>query len=206
MIGRLKGEIIEKNLGCLILDVNGVGYEVSVSPRVSSDIGSAANLVIYTDVKENAIVLYGFNSTIEKQTFLLLKKVKGIGSKLAMVVLSSMTPEELMVAIGQGNKTSLTRVPGIGKKSAERIILELREKVAEFLDGSDSLVEKIEIINTESNNSLVPTATEDAILALQKLGFSRDIAIRAVKSASMEDPKLVNNAGELLKSSLSYLG
>ena len=209
MIARLTGQLVEKNAGALVLDVNGVGYEVFVSPKVSSMLSPSANktsLIIYTDVRENAIVLYGFNSAIERQTFLLLKKVKGIGSKLAMVILSSMEPERLMVAIGSSDTSSLTKVPGIGKKSAERIIVELREQVVEFAKNSDSLSGEIDISGSLKANQDSQGPSEDAILALQKLGFSKDIAEKAVSKAILQNPKSASDVGDLLRHSLANLG
>ncbi len=209
MIARLLGEIVEKDQGTLVLNVNGVGYEVMTSSSVSSrvgNIGSQIDLVIYTDVRETAIVLYGFNNKIEKQTFLLLKKVKGIGSKIAMVILSVMSPEKLMIAIGQSDTSSLTKVPGIGKKSAERIIVELREQVSEFVSVSETFADGLELKSGNRDVLRAESVKEDAILALQKLGFNREVAVKAVKSAISNNPKCASDTGELLKQSLAFLG
>jgi Holliday junction DNA helicase RuvA len=207
MIAHLSGVVIDKNLGTLIVDVNGVGYEVSVTPKLSSqfDTSSKISLIIFTDVKENAIVLYGFNTGIERQTFLLLKKVKGIGSRSAMSILSSIEPEKLMIAIGSGDTTALTKIQGIGKKSAERIIVELREQVVEIAKESRILADEIIISSTGSNNNL-SSIEEDAVLALQKLGFPKDTADRAVKKAIFEKPDSLKDVGDLLKNSLAFLG
>jgi len=207
MIAHLTGQVIEKNLGTIVLDVNGVGYEVSITPKLSSQFQNASkiSLIIFTDVRENAIVLYGFNSSIEKQTFLLLKKVKGIGSKSAMTILSSIEPEKLMITIGSGDTTALTKIQGIGKKSAERIIVELREQVVEIANESRNLSDEITISRIDSKN-YVSNITEDAVLALQKLGFTKDIADKAVKKAIYEKPDSIKDIGDLLKNSLSFLG
>ena len=209
MISRLVGELVEKGTNDIIVDVNGVGYEVFVTQGVSQDlgpVGAKVSLTVYTDVRENAILLYGFTNKTEKQTFLLLKKVKGIGSKLAMVILSYMKPEELMIAIGKGEATYLTKVPGIGKKSAERIILELREQVVEFVKESETLTKTIEVSALRKDGSGSSVVFDDAILALQKLGFSKEVAFRAVNQANTNNPKLGNDVGSLLKESLSFLG
>lgn len=205
MIARLRGTICEKIQNVLVLDVNGVGYEVNVTPRASSALGgegTEVTLTIYTDVRENAIVLYGFDSQLERQTFLLLKKVKGIGSKIALSVLSSMRPEELMLAIGNSEVTSLTKVPGIGKKGAERIIVELREQVTQFVSEISSPISHgIEISNVKSlGNSL----TIDAILAMEKLGFSEEKSKSAVDEVVKNHPS-VKDAGEMVRHALSYL-
>lgn len=208
MIGYLQGILLEKNINQIIVDVNGVGYEVVVSPLFSSTLSerdSRVSVVIFTDVKENSITLYGFKTMVEKQAFLLLKKVKGIGSKLAMVVLSSISPQDLMIAIGKSDFSSLQKIPGIGKKSAERMIVELREQVKEFARDEDGLSHSIEVLSTDSAEEHFSTASQDAILALNKLGFSKEIAKNAVLKASQQAPKQISDAGELLKISLSYL-
>jgi Holliday junction DNA helicase RuvA len=207
MIAHLTGQVIEKNLGTIVLDVNGVGYEVSITPKLSSQFQNASkiSLIIFTDVRENAIVLYGFNSSIERQTFLLLKKVKGIGSKSAMTILSSIEPEKLMITIGSGDTTALTKIQGIGKKSAERIIVELREQVVEIANESRILSDEIIISRTDSKN-YISNIAEDAVLALQKLGFTKDIADKAVKKAIYEKPDSLKDIGDLLKNSLAFLG
>ena len=205
MIARLRGTICEKIQDVLVLDVNGVGYEVNVTPRTSSTLGgegSEVTLTIYTDVRENAIVLYGFNSQLERQTFLLLKKVKGIGSKIALSVLSSQRPEELMLAIGNSDVTSLTKVPGIGKRSAERIIVELREQVTQFVSEMASpIAQGLEISKVMSSGGIL---TSDAVLAMEKLGFSEDKAKSAVNEVIKNHP-LVKDAGEMVRHALSYL-
>ena len=215
MIARITGELVDINDTALVIDVNGVGYEVFVSPIIISkvgNLGSKVTLVVFTDVRETAIILYGFLSVIEKQTFLLLKKVKGIGSKIAMVILSNMTPEQLMIAIGQEDTSTLRKVPGIGKKSAERIIVELREKVIEFVNESssysmiDSDNQKLSIEISRVDIKSQSLVLDDVTQALQKLGFSREVATKAVKEASQNNTKYNDNVSELLKHSLACLG
>ncbi len=205
MIARLRGTICEKIQDTLVLDVNGVGYEVNVTPQASQALGpegTEVTLTIYTDVRENAIVLYGFNSQLERQTFLLLKKVKGIGSKIALSVLSFQRPEELMIAIGNSNVTSLTKVPGIGKKSAERIIVELREQVSQFVsENCTPLTGNVEISRVEPGIGLT---SYDAVLAMEKLGFSEEKAKAAVAEVVKNHPH-VKDPGEMVGHALSYL-
>lgn len=226
MIAYLRGLLLEKQQDTLVIDVQGVGYEVYTNPRVSSALGSVGaeiSLVIYTDVRETAITLYGFNSAIERQTFLLLKKVKGIGSKLAMGILSSVKPEDLLVAIGREDTAVLVRVPGVGKKSAERIIVELREQVREFAlslrsdyiesqagvfasDKSNTQKGAVSSLAAENVEMGLGSTVQDARLALEKLGFSNDRADKAVKLAleACAGNKKLLDAGELVKMSLSY--
>lgn len=208
MIGYIKGTLIVKNLNHIIVDVQGVGYELIISPSFSStlgDIDSHVEVVVYTDVKENAITLYGFRNFVEKQAFLLLKKVKGIGSKVGMGILSTMSPQDLMIAIGKEDATALQKIPGIGKKSAERMIVELREQVRAFATDEDTLHHRVEIVRMDSKNCFASTVREDALLALTKLGFSKEVALSAVTQAEEHSASSIKDAGELLKVSLSYL-
>lgn len=206
MIARLKGTVCDKVSHVIVLDVSGVGYEINVTPQVSSGLVVGAEevlLTIYTDVRENAITLYGFNSQLERQTFLLLKKVKGIGSKIALSVLSSLRPEDLMLAIGNSDVTALTTVPGIGRKGAERIIVELREQVGELaMEMSSPLSSEIVVTRSNISGNLY---VSDATLAMEKLGFSEEKSRHAVMEVVKNHPK-VNNAGDMVKLALSYLG
>lgn len=209
MIGHLKGEILELNDNRLILDVNGVGYEVLISNFLSSHISlkDSIQLHIYTDVKETDISLYGFSELLEKQVFLMLRTVKGIGSKLALSIVSLVGAAEILSIVGREDLIALQKVPGIGKKSAERLIVELREKVSSFLDSSSGtsqgLSSKIEV-TSGSNFSL---AQLDAAAALEKLGFSKDQASAALEKASQElkESNSKGDSSELLRISLAKL-
>jgi holliday junction DNA helicase RuvA len=214
MIANLRGILLESQLDYVVLDVNGVGYEIQVHPRVSSglpSLGEVVSLIIYTDVRENAIILFGFSSTLERQIFLFLKKVKGIGSKLAMGILSSVEPEHLLYAIGSSDTSALLQVPGVGKKSAERIIVELREQVKEFAIGissNPSLASKNTSDNDNGsslNRKSCSIAEEDAALALIKLGFSEDRAFHAVTKAMNEGIGNSDDTGELVRRALSHV-
>lgn len=214
MIARLRGELLDKRQDTITLDVQGVGYEVYTAPRVSAmlpDLGQEVSLVIYTDVRETAIVLYGFSTFLERQTFLMLKKVKGIGSRLAMSILSFLEPERLLLAIGKADTSALIKVPGVGKKSAERIIVELREQVIEFVNDSsipqnnDFKGNDIGSLSGSIEHYSLSTPEDDASMALEKLGFSEDKARKAVKAALLDKPSMVRDAGELVKAALSYV-
>lgn len=205
MIGFLRGKIARKTLGEAILDVNGVGYLLNLSRRAEEACGgegSNAEFIIYTDVRENAIVLFGFENQLEREVFLLLKKVNGIGSKVAMSVLSGMGAAGLLQAIGQQDMTGLTKVPGVGKKTAERMIVELREYVSELL-GTEvkPLARSVERV---PNEVIEPAGPEtDARLALEKLGFSAERAREAVKLAVANTERL--DAGEILRRALAHV-
>ncbi len=214
MIGRLQGKLVSSSGNQLLIDVNGVGYEVSATSSVLSQSwkpGEVSSVLIYTDVKENAILLYGFCDLLEKQVFLLLKKVKGIGSRLALGIVSSIGAVELLANIGRSDVAALQRVPGIGKKTAQRLIVELRETVGQLASG-----------NAESESEFVRAAlpvgtpgmiaggpAADACLALEKLGFAPETAKRAVKEAEKEcvlsGSSAALDAGELLRRALTKL-
>lgn len=208
MIARLKGEILQQDGERLVIDVGGVGYEVSASAAVFSSLLPAAEsnavsgqgpveLIIYTEVRETAISLYGFANQLERQVFLLLQRVKGIGSKLALAIISAMGAEEVLGLIGSGDLRALQRIPGVGKKTAERIIVELREQVGELVAGTSALskqIEKSRIAAKTGSNLDLNTPQTDALLALEKLGFAAERAEPAVKSALEE----MTAAGQLL--------
>ena len=204
MIAALRGKLISRTDDALIIDVNGVGYEVFSASFASTPFGEEVSLHIYTDVRENAISLFGFSSKQEREVFLMLKKVKGVGSRSALAIVSTMGAEAVLVAIGREDIGQLTRVPGVGKKTAERIVVELREKVGELIP-TDSLSSKIELVAVvDSSTSPVE---KDAILALEKLGFGSEKAKQAVRATveATNDPKILEDAGTLLKSALANL-
>lgn len=165
MIGKLRGKIQFISRDQLIVDVHGVGYLVSVPTSTAAQLmdGNDGTLLVYTQVREDAIVLYGFATSREKEVFELLNTVSGIGPKLALSVLSTLSPDSFCQAILEGNLKTLTTVPGIGKRTGERLIVELRDKVAKsfvpagispMFDKGDSEVAK------------------DALEALLALGYS----------------------------------
>lgn len=217
MIGYLRGRVQRISGDFVLLDVGGVGYEVLVSARALehlSGLKQEAGIVIHTDVRETAILLYGFLDHLEREVFLLLKKVKGIGSKLAMTVISHVGPEALLLSIGRGDVKALCQVPGIGKKTAERVIVELREGVVESASEVSSLLLAGAPAATDSFSpsptaaKTPPTfgsrAADDASLALEKLGFSRTQSDKAVAEVMQMAPSL-NDAGEFLRLALARI-
>lgn len=214
MIAALRGAVIFQNAETVVIDVNGVGYEVLVTRALLEEVSKnaqAVTILVYTDVKENSISLFGFKSTLEKEVFLLLKKVKGIGSKTAMGVISSVGAETVLNCIGQNDISRLKAVPGIGGKTAERLIVELRENVKDFInDTKINLSSKIEIIASGKQNAAVFLGAEyDVILALEKLGIAKEKANQVValtiKQNAEISPQLKSDAGELLRLALSNL-
>jgi Holliday junction DNA helicase RuvA len=172
MIAHLRGRILEKNPSRVILEAAGVGYEVAISVSSFSELpaeGSDVSLYIYTHVREDALALYGFLRRDEKQLFERLISVSGIGPKLAITVLSGIAAETLVAALRGNDLAALTRIPGVGKKTAERMVLELRDK----LDGLAA-------------QPVAPSASrmeEDVVSALVNLGYQRPAAEQAVRRA-----------------------
>ena len=168
MIGYLHGRVIELYTDHCLLDVHGVGYRVFVanSTRTKLRQREEASLFIYTSVREDAIVLYGFATEEEYDLFLQLIGVSGIGPKVALGILSAITVEGLCRAIQNKQASVLTKLPGIGKKSAERLILELKDKVA--FRGR----EEEELLTIENGEEVGDDAASEAMAALQSLGYT----------------------------------
>ena len=171
MIAFVKGNFVQKTPALVIVDVNGVGYEVQISLNTYSSIQDlpAGLLHTYLHIREDAQVLYGFSDLKEKDLFIQLIAVNGIGAGTARVMLSSMKPDEISRAIVQGNVKLLESIKGIGKKTAERVVLELRDKLSKN-------VNELNIASLGSN-----TLEQDALNALLALGIGRPAAEQAVK-------------------------
>lgn len=168
MIGYLHGRVIALYTDHCLLDVHGVGYRVFVanSTRTKLRQREEASLFIYTSVREDAIVLYGFATEEEYDLFLQLIGVSGIGPKVALGILSAITVEGLCRAIQNKQASVLTKLPGIGKKSAERLILELKDKVA-FRGSAEE-----ELLTIENGEEVGDDAASEAMAALQSLGYT----------------------------------
>lgn len=176
MIAQLRGTVTDKAEGRVVLDVNGVGYEVFVGLPASLRLpepGGDALLHVRTIVREDSITLYGFDHARERDLFDLLNAVNGIGPRTALAALSSLDYEQLVRAIRDQDLRALTKVPGMGKKTAERVVLELREKVEKL-----ALAQFVDM----SVGGLPPVA-RDALSALENLGYSAVEAQRALDAA-----------------------
>ena len=178
MITFLRGDFVFKTPAIIHMDVQGVGYEVQISLHTFSQMQHLDKglLHIYHQVKEDDEVLFGFFETGEKEMFIQLLSVSGVGASTARMMLSAMKPNELASAIVQGNTKLLESIKGIGKKSAERIILELRDKVGKKYPGSN--------ISPLINNTL----EQDALNALVSLGIARPVAEQALKRLAQDAP------------------
>ncbi|WP_133131265.1 Holliday junction branch migration protein RuvA [Legionella yabuuchiae] len=175
MIGWLKGQIIDKNQpGKLVVDVNGVGYDVETSLQTFFQVTTPESLVglhIHTVVREDALLLYGFLEEEERTLFRALIKVNGVGPKLAIAILSSITPAEFVQCIQNQDAQMLTRLPGIGKKTAERLVVEMKDSLKGFSANT----------NKPSPLSDSLPAQDEAIKALESLGYKIQEATKAVK-------------------------
>jgi holliday junction DNA helicase RuvA len=179
MIGKLKGIVDEIAEDHLIIDVHGVGYAVFCSARTLGRLaaGEAAVLAIETYVREDMIRLYGFADAQERDWFRLLQSVQGVGAKVALAVLSTLPVNELANAVALRDIAMVSRAPGVGKKVAERIVTELKDKApAGALPGLDAGIAAVA-------GPAAPSAVADAISALANLGYSRDVAAQAVSAA-----------------------
>jgi len=174
MIGLIRGRIADKQPNTLIVDVQGVGYEVHVPLSTfydAGDTGAEVTLRIYTHVREDALQLYGFLTELERQLFEKLIGISGIGPKLAIAVLSGMDPRELMTSVQRGDVARLTGIPGVGKKTSERIVLELRDRLAQLPGGAPADL-------APSNGA--DRVRSDLLSALQNLGYHRPQAEKAI--------------------------
>ncbi|HQV07016.1 MAG: Holliday junction branch migration protein RuvA [Chitinophagaceae bacterium] len=193
MIAYLKGDFSKKTPAVVHVDVQGVGYEVQISLHTYSKIQNLDKGILFTAllIREDAHILYGFFDQAEKDMFLHLIGVSGVGASTARVMLSYMKPEELANAIIHGDTKSLENIKGIGKKSAERLVVELRDKLAKH--------------PVESNNSALKNNTlqQDSLNALTALGINRQQAVKAIEKTLEQYPDL--SVEELIKLALRTL-
>ena len=189
MIGYLKGKVKYLDIESVLLEVNGVGYEVICSGAAFSKLsgvkkGEDGEIFTYMQVKEDGISLFGFADVTEKSLFLKLTSVQGVGAKMAIAILSSMRPGEVSESIATADAKRFSAVKGVGKKTAERIILELHGKIsADELLGAESVGGRV---------SVLPTAEDDdAVSALMGLGFTKQESAKAVERAKSSGAKTI---------------
>jgi Holliday junction DNA helicase RuvA len=201
MIAYLSGKLFEKEANLIIIDVGGVGYEVIIPLSTFYDlgeIGEDVSLRIYTYVREDVFQLFGFKTVRERELFLLLISVSGIGPKSAVTALSGMSADEIIGAIRQNNLARLNSIPGVGKKTAERMVIELRDKIAKLSAVSSEEMRAEGIPQTSGDD-----VYDDAISALVNLGYQRNAAERALKQAMDEGTEM--SVQKLLRKSLQLL-
>lgn len=189
MIGKLKGKIESSEDGQIIIDVNGVGYLVFCSGKTLNKVtpGEYAELLIDTHVREDHIHLYGFYNAEEKSTFNILQSVKGVGTRMALAILTELTPEEIQLALSAQDKVIFNNVSGVGKKLSERIITELKDKF--ITNTSGILTTKTKDGSKNAANNI----THDAIEALVGLGIGKSDAQIRINSILSETPDISIN-------------
>ena len=183
MISFLKGIIVEKRAPELVIDVNGIGYLVTASMNTFYDLpaeGEAVNLYTHLIVREDAQSLFGFSQVRERQLFTTLIKVNGVGPKMAITILSSINANDFVNCIQNNDTATLVRLPGVGKKTAERLVLDMRDRLQ---DWQVNLKQTSDISNTET---IINNNTQDAISALIALGYKSHEAKRAVDNLDTE--------------------
>jgi Holliday junction DNA helicase RuvA len=198
MIGHLRGQLADKRPNQVVVDVNGVGYQVLIPLSTFYALGElreTVTLLIHTHVREDALALYGFLTAREKHLFELLISASGVGPSLALKILSGMSADDLIPAIRGADFPRLTRIPGVGRKTAERIVLELRDKLA-----------AVEIIEPEQVAPAGRTQLEaDVISALLNLGYDRRVAESAVAAVVGSEAKTSESFEAVLRATLQQL-
>lgn len=199
MIAYLSGKLLEKQANNVIIDVGGVGYEVSIPLSTFyelGDVGSDVSLRIYTNVREDAIQLFGFKTLRERDLYLKLISVQGIGAKSGITMLSGMSADEIIKAIRSNDLVRLTSIPGVGRKTAERLVIELRDKVGDVSEGA--------ALDAASRKTMPSDAVfEDALSALINLGYQRNAAEKALNQAAQEGTEI--SVQKLLRRALQIL-
>ena len=183
MIGKLKGLIDSYGEDYVILDVGGVGYQVHCSSRTLQALpspGEAAVLSIETYVREDQIKLFGFRSDTEREWFRLLQTVQGVGTKVALAVLSTLKPADLASAIALRDKAAITRAPGVGPKVAERVVTELKDKAPAYADVDPAVIR----LSGAVDENRAPKPIADAVSALVNLGYGHPQAAAAIAAAA----------------------
>jgi len=199
MIAHLSGKLLEKQANTVIVDVGGVGYEVTIPLSTFYEIGEPGTdieLRIYTHVREDAIQLFGFKTTRERDLYLKLISVQGIGAKSGVTMLSGMSADEIVSAIRSNDLGRLTAIPGVGRKTAERLVIELRDKVGDLAAAAAA--------SSMASDELPADAVfDDALSALVNLGYQRAAAERALKKVTQEGADM--SVQKLLRRSLQVL-
>jgi holliday junction DNA helicase RuvA len=197
MIAHLRGHLIHKNPGLAIVDVSGIGYQVFISLATFYDLPELeqpVTLHTHTHVREDLLHLYGFSTILEKELFKMLISVSGIGPKVGLSILSGISPEDLVRSLETGDVARLILIPGVGRKTAERMLLDLREK-------AKKMEERFVFLKSEAPSSL--GVLEDVASALVNLGYKRVQAEKTVEGLLKKSPKITLE--EALKESLRIL-
>ena len=181
MIAFLRGRVLDKHPNRIVMDVNGVGYQLYVPLSTYYDVGDVGAdlaLRVHTHVREDALQLFGFLTALEQQLFERLIAISGIGPKLAIAVLSGIESRELVASVRRADVARLTRIPGIGKKTAERIVLELKDRLADIASAD---------AGATMEAASVDRLRDDLVSALENLGYHRPLAEKAADAARARD-------------------
>ena len=199
MIEYIKGDITELTPALMILECGGIGYALNISLNTFTAFNGKPNgkLYVYEVIREDAHLLYGFAEKIERELFLLLTCVSGVGPNTARMILSSFPPSELIQVIGQKNETALTAVKGIGQKTAQRILVDLKNKVG-TLEGANAALS-----GTNQTVLANETVVEEAVAALVMLGFQKNASQKAVASILKANPG--STVEQVIKAALRML-
>ena len=192
MITQIIGRLVEKSPTELVVDCNGIGYSINISLNTFSKLSDDENIKLYTHliIKEDSHSLFGFLTKSERELFRLLISVSGVGASTARVMLSSLSPTEIVSAIANEKVSIVQSIKGIGSKTAQRIILELKDKI-------------LGIDNNDNDFELIPKESEEAISALEVLGYSRKQTTKIVSKIKSDDPEISTEL--LIKRALNNL-
>ncbi|MBA6416177.1 Holliday junction branch migration protein RuvA [Colwellia sp. 6M3] len=200
MIGRLRGTLIEKMAPEILIECHGVGYEVTM-PMTSiyalGEVNQEATLYTHFVVREDAQLLYGFANKVERKLFRLLIKVNGVGPKLGLAILSGMSADQFVSCVIHDDLTTIVKIPGVGKKTAERLLIEMRDRLKDWQTNSSDALAHMMPTDVNQANTFVSDNKGDAINALVSLGYSQQQADKAVKSvyeATKTSEDLIRNA------------
>ncbi len=194
MIAHLRGRLLAKTPQSAIIEASGVGYEIAISIPTFTALpaeGNEVSLLIHTHVREDAFALFGFMNRTEKRLFEKLLGISGIGPKLALTVLSGLPSERLVAAIHSQDHATLTRIPGVGKKTAERIVLELKDKLEDLAPTSVA--------------GATTPLSEDVLSALVNLGYQRAAAQKGIEAAISRNPEAGKDFESLFRASMSAM-
>lgn len=201
MIGRLRGILLEKQAPDLLIEVGGVGYEVQMPLNSFYNLPALGQeAIIYTHfvVRDDAQLLFGFTNETERALFRLLIKANGVGPKLALTILSGMTAQQFVRCVQMDDMTTLVKLPGVGKKTAERLIVEMRDRLKNWgLAAATPVTDNMLVIDDEAVFSRPISAEDDAISALVSLGYSQVQAAKAIKKVmtpEMSSEQLIKTA------------
>ncbi|MDN3485699.1 Holliday junction branch migration protein RuvA [Pseudoalteromonas sp. APC 3224] len=205
MIGRLNGVLVEKQPPEILLEVSGVGYEVQMPMTCFYDLPKVGdNAIVYTHfvVREDAQLLFGFNNKTERALFRELLKANGVGPKLGLAILSGMSAQQFVSCVNNEDATALVKLPGVGKKTAERLVLEMKDRLKNWGNDLFTPVSDSAVIEPASDATIANNAADDAVSALVALGYKLPQAQKAVKSVSKPDMSTEVLIKESLKSML----